>query len=292
MCMYYLVRSMHAVAVGLCVLIAMARAAFAAHKAVLLDEVAVAYDAQGNDLRSASTKEHFENQDSAASDKVEKAIAASKVLEAAVFLLMAGGFLLFSPACIVMFHRVERRLDSIMQEMNHRSDLGTVFLPFEFSPPAVDGSQSQVEMQIVEARAFLGRLSSVASAQRWRFALCMLLVLAALLLPAVDSFFNAVIALANQSQNKACGICASCQPIGYLMQTWYFNRPELFPLVISTCSTLPLIVSLWLMMTKEDRELMLHPRRFRTDSIDLRPVKSEMESRLKSESVRMGVELL
>jgi hypothetical protein len=286
---------MHVIAVALCALIVMARvtlAAFAAQKAALFDQDAAAYDAQGNDLRSDSAKEDFKNQNSAASEKVEKTIAASKVLEAAVFLFMAGGFLLFSPACIIMFRRVERRLDAIIQEMSLRSDLGTVFLPFEFSPPAADGSQSQVEMQIVEARAFLGRLAAVASAQRWRFVLCMLLVLASLLLPAVDSFFNAVIALAPQNQNKACGICESCQRTEFLMQTWYYYRPELFTLVLSTCSTLPLIVSLWLMMTKEDRELMLHPRRFRADSIDLRPVKSEMESRLKSECVRMGVELL
>ena len=78
---------------------------------------------------------------------------------------MASAFLLFFPACIVMFRRVERRLDAIIQEMNLRSDLGTVFLPYEFSPAAADGARSQVEMQVVEARAFLGRLKCAAAAQ-------------------------------------------------------------------------------------------------------------------------------
>jgi hypothetical protein len=59
---------------------------------------------------------------------------------------------------------MKSRLDSIKQEMNHRSDIGTVFLPQEFSPAAADGEQIQLEMQVVEARAFLDRMKSAAVA--------------------------------------------------------------------------------------------------------------------------------
>ena len=78
------------------------------------------------------------------------------------------------------------------------------------------------------------------------------------------------------------------------MWTWYNLTPELSHLVISLCSTLPLIFSLWLMMTKEDRELMLHPSRFRAHSALLTsppPAEMDLDSRLKSHRVRMGVEL-
>ena len=78
------------------------------------------------------------------------------------------------------------------------------------------------------------------------------------------------------------------------MWTWYNLTPEVSHLVISACSTLPLIFSLWLMMTKEDRELMLHPSRFRAHSALLTsppPAEMELNARLKQHRVRMGVEL-
>ena len=76
------------------------------------------------------------------------------------------------------------------------------------------------------------------------------------------------------------------------MYLWYSHMPEISILVVSTCSTLPLMLSLWLMMTKEDRALMLNPGRFRTDAIALQPVADEATARLNAERVRMGIELL
>jgi hypothetical protein len=77
--------------------------------------------------------------------------------------------------------------------MNLRSDLGTVFLPHmhEFSAAAADFAQSQVEMQVVQARSFLNRLKEAATAQRMRFVLCILLALAALITQA--AVFAAII---------------------------------------------------------------------------------------------------
>ncbi len=77
------------------------------------------------------------------------------VLETAVLVLVASGFLLFFPTIVVMFHRVEQRLDTLLQEMNLRSDIGTAMLPFEFSPRAANGSETQTEMPIVDTRKYL-----------------------------------------------------------------------------------------------------------------------------------------
>ena len=293
--LYYLVRSMHALAMLMCAMNVVARivaAAFIFERAGLSDEAAAAFNTEGMDTRSNSDREEWQVKDSTAQEKTAGSFSAFRVLEAAILALMTGAFLLFFPACIVMFRRVERRLDGIMQEMNHRSDLGTVFLPYEFSPAggAADGARSQVEMQVVEARAFLGQLKSAAAAQGMRFFLCLLLVLLALL---VRSFFAVFIAIfyTNSKINTDCGKCGSCQSIERFMLEWYDNTPELFPLVASTCSTLPLMFSLWLMTTKEDRALMLNPGRFRTDAIALHPVQDEATARLGAERVRMGIEL-
>ena len=96
----------------------------------------------------------------------------------------------------------------------------------------------------------------------------------------------------NSNRNVGCGDCEACQVVEYLISGWVDNTPEWFPLIVSTLTTLPLMFSLWLMTTKEDRELMLNPGRFRADSIALQPALCEASARLKTERVRMGIELL
>jgi hypothetical protein len=276
----------------LCALSMLARvvgAAFVFDRLRLFDEAVAACDAEGMDTRSAADKANWEVKVSAALDKSYIPFSASRFLEAAVLVLTAVAFLLFFPACIIMFRRVKRRLDTIMQEMNHRSDIGTVFLPYEFSPAAADGARSQVEMQVVEARAFLSRMKSAAATQEMQFSVCLLLALAALAVQASFAVFTANSSF-NSEKNPACYDCESCQSVKYLMRAWNLFSPHVTRLV-STCLTLPLMFSLWLMMTKEDRALMLNPGRFRTDAILLQPVEDRTTASLKSHSVRMGIEL-
>jgi hypothetical protein len=199
---------------------------------------------------------------------------------------MAGSFLLFFPACIVMFRRVEQRLNAIILEMSLRSDIGNVFLPMEFS----EGAPDQLEMPIGEAREFLGRMKSSAAAQRRRFIFCLIMVIGALVSQASVAVLIAIVAFSDPLDHS-CSVCETCQSVSYLMLEWYDFTPEMFPLVASLCSTIPLVFSLWLMMTKEDRVLMLHPDRFYIDRISLQPVESDMETKLKVERMRMGVEL-
>ncbi len=207
-----------------------------------------------------------------------------------LLVFVASGYLIFFPACIVMFRRVERKLDSIVQEMNLRSDQGRAFLPFEFSPPAADGSHSQTEMPIVEVRAFLCDIKSSAVAQRRRFLFCLLLVLTALIMHASYALFIAIVT-SNSSRNFSCGVCDPCQPVQVLIAWWVVFTPELQPYILSLCSMPPLLFSLWLMTTPEDRELLLHPSRFLTHAIALQPAETVDEARRRSERVRMGINL-
>jgi hypothetical protein len=92
------------------------------------------------------------------------------------------------------------------------------------------------------------------------------------------------------AHHDSCNRCGSCQSVEGLKRLWFSYTPLMVPLVYSTCSTLPLLFSLWLMITKQDRELMLYPGRFRADAMSLQPV-SEIELRLAKERSRMGVDL-
>ena len=57
--------------------------------------------------------------------------------------------------------------------------------------------------------------------------------------------------------NPLCGPCDPCQSDGYLINFSLAFTPEFQAIVVALSSPLPLAVSLWLMMTKEDRKLLV-----------------------------------
>ncbi len=211
--LYYLVRCMHLLATLLCVLIVVAwivNVANFAGLAGLYDEASV------------KAKDEMKEKIDDSYEKLNHVAGITLVLEAAVLVFMAGGFLLFFPACIVMFRRVERRLDAIIQEMNLRSDVGTVFLPYEFSAPSSRTlDRTQIEMQIVEARTFLGSIKSAAAAQRQRFGLCLALVLAALVVFASNQLFVVFFSITLERSSE-CASCGKCQTVRLILPSLYF----------------------------------------------------------------------
>ena len=76
------------------------------------------------------------------------------------------------------------------------------------------------------------------------------------------------------------------------MFNWYNAQPELLPLVTSLSSTLPMVLSLWMMTTPEDRALLMHPSRFLAEEMAAHPVETSREARLKAERKRLGINLL
>ncbi len=78
-----------------------------------------------------------------------------------------------------------------------------------------------------------------------------------------------------------------------MITIWYnfIFVPEGLPLLVSLGSTLPLVFSLWLMTTPEDRALLLHPGKFCTERIALQPVQTEREEKLYAERLRLGINL-
>jgi hypothetical protein len=195
--LFNLVRSFHSFSMLLCTINVVARvavAAFRAESAKFFDEAAVACDTEGND--SSRSLDISKYQVSSSSDKVQESASIARLFESSNLVLMAVAFLLYFPACIIMFHRIERRLDVINQEMSLRSDIGNVLLPYEFSPPAEDGSRTQIEIPVVQARHFIGRLKSAATRKRIRFLYCMIIMLIALAMQASYAVFHAIVSFA------------------------------------------------------------------------------------------------
>ena len=61
----------------------------------------------------------------------------------------------------------------------------------------------------------------------------------------------------NHQNNPLCGPCDPCQSDRVLIAAWINYTPEFQAIVVALSSPLPLVASLWLMMTKEDRMLLV-----------------------------------
>jgi hypothetical protein len=292
--LYYWARSVSKLATLLCVLNILARVTgigFTSQKSQLFDQAAAATDAQGGD-----TEVSLSFLQRAVSPEVHTGTftsnAVGSVFEATLLVFVAVAFLLFFIIVIVMFRRVELKLELLIQEMRLRSDQGTAFLPFEFLPRPADGSDTQTEMPIAYVRRYLQDIQSSSAAQRKRFLFCLVWCMTALTVLTSNAVFVAFASFYT-SRTPQCGQCdASCQPVRMLMLEWHTHTPELLPLVVSLSTALPLMFSLWLMTTPEDRALLMHPSRFRTHNIIMNPVESTREAQLKAERIRMGINLL
>jgi hypothetical protein len=300
--LYYWVRSMHVIAMVGCSLYLAVRcvvAGFRAEVAGISIQAAASTDVNGADT---STSKSYMNSTAwlNANDKQNQAWASASVIEAATLVFVASGFVLFFPAIIVMFGRVEQKMEGLIMEMENRTDVGNAFLPVEFLPREADGSVTQEEMPIVEVRRYLRDIEAAAALQRRRFSLCLVLVAAALVALAIRAVFVVSFGF-NSKLDPGCGPCESCQTVERFMFIWYIRSFLIvgYPLLVSLSSTLPLMFSLWLMTTPEDRAMLFHPHRFRSETISLQLAQAERdgsqtkrEDNQYAERLRLGINLL
>jgi hypothetical protein len=92
-----------------------------------------------------------------------------------------------------------------------------------------------------------------------------------------------------RTPNPDCGPCGPCQTLEFLVAQSYIFTPEIAPLVASLSSTLPLMFSLWLMTTPEDRDLLMNPSKFRSEEVVLHPTDTSRNRRLMAERIRLGI---
>jgi hypothetical protein len=215
---------MHVIALVICslrIVAGIVAAGFRAESVMFIDRAAALTGTSGE---RTTRSDEMDDKAEALSFDSNQSFSVALVLEAAVYVFEISGFLLFFPAIIIMFGRIGRKMDALIQEMNLRSDHGTAFLPVEFSPQAADGSNTQTEMLIVEVRQYLRAIQLSAAAQQMRFVICLLLFTTALAFLASQCVFVAVMLLnARSSFNPACERCGACQPDVWLMLQWYAN---------------------------------------------------------------------
>ena len=135
-----------------------------------------------------------------------------------------------------------------------------VLLPAQYNPQAAHGAAAggEIRMRCDKAKELLRSTLAEATAQRRRFVAACSIVLVTFFLRAS---FDLLHAYANSDiQNTLCGgPCDPCHSDRYLIKIWLNYTPEFHAISVALSSPLPLVVSLWLMMTKEDRMLLVFP---------------------------------
>lgn len=262
--LYYCIRRLAKFVVllsALLVIPSMVVAGLSANNSLIHEQVVAALDGDGqsNNSTKALRQEAVDN-----IRKLGFANSVYFVLASFVLMTMSVAYVIFVPICIVMFYRIELRLDGVVGEMEHRPDYAHVLLPFEFSPQSGESDHAtcnQVEMQCGKAKQFLQTLRDAAADQRRRFMSALAVGLTAFLYKTAVSVcwtyaqFNVGIEL-----KESCERCGPCQALNSLFLAWMlfsFEAPNL--VVESLFETTTLVFSLWLMMSKEDRRQLKSP---------------------------------
>jgi hypothetical protein len=275
----------------------MALIVFRLQRAHMADLAATACDSLGGATQESWSYMALENNiskfngtsaESAYERSGDIATSVSRSCEAVALFIMCAAYLIFFPVSIVMFARVERRLAGAIQEMSHRTSIGDVFLPFEFSSNSteISADQTQVQMEIGKAREFLGSLRESAAQQRLRFFWTCAIMLITLLATSVSAALRAFFAQFDKVQPD-CGRCDACQHVNFLINECISNTSEILDPVLQCLLPLPLIATIWLMMTKLDRRQLLSNvlQRKQPSILHL----DEGERKHFAESVRMGI---
>jgi hypothetical protein len=175
--------------------------------------------------------------------------------------------------------------------MDLRPDNGNVFLPPEFSSQSETGAVGdQIEMSAGQARTVLGALQAAADAQKKRYLLCFAVMLLALLTQSSEHLLYIILESQKAIENPICSACDPCQSVEYLYIVILGSIPELLILVDSVGLTLPLLFCLWLMLTKGDRALLMHPHKFISDEAPVQHDAAQGEQWLQGQRLRMGID--
>lgn len=219
----------------------------------MFDQAAAACDAQGDstELSDELAKNAFKPL-----LKAITALSAQNVLEAVVLVMMCGAYMIFVPVSVAMFSRAELRLSEALGGIANNGEDEQVLIPAEYAPVEADGAVGRITMQCSEAKALLRKKLESVHARRQRFVTACGIVLVAFMARASVDLMSAFVFF-NYSENFECGICEPCQNDAFLIRKWLDYTPEFQRIIVTLSSPLPLVLSLWLMMTKKERRVLV-----------------------------------
>jgi len=229
-------------------------AGYLVHQSKLYEQAAAACDDQGN---ASNLTKILINEAKTIRIVDKKARSVSFTFYAVVLVIMCAAYLVFIPFCVSIFRRAERRLGRDLGEIEHKADNVPVLVPAEYHSREVGATAGRkVRMRSDKAKEVIGMTLAAVIAQRRRFVAACGFVLATFILRASLGFLQAY-AYSDGLPNPDCATCGPCQTEAALVLKWLDYTPEFEAIVVALSSPLPLVISLWLMMTKEERAQLM-----------------------------------
>ncbi len=210
------------------------------------------------------------------------AASLQSVCEAVALMITALSYLLLVLRNVAIYRHAERRAKSALLSLADRTERESVSVPAVFADSDYTGAaDATVQLSRGSALEVVEDTQKAAVEQRRRLVAACAIVLVSF--PA-RAAFDLLDAYSNFSDpyNPACGGCDACQSEQYIIQEWLNYTPEFQPIAVALSSPLPMMWSLWLMMSAWERR---HMRR----GVDMN--KTEEQRQAIAARARMGIDL-
>ena len=246
-----------AAAVVLCSVAGMvARDIAAAHQvqaAGMFDQAASACGTGGDDT---DTSRKLNNEALDVGGIADTAQSVQNLCEVVALMATALSYLLLVLRNLAVYRRAEHVATTALLSLADRTERSNVSVPAVFADSDYTGAaDATVQLARASAVQVVEDLHKAAVEQRRRLVAACAIVLASFPARAAYDFLQAY---SNFSVplNAACGQCDPCQSEQLLIQAWLAYTPEFQPIVVALSSPLPMMWSLWLMMSAWERRHM------------------------------------
>ena len=232
-------------------------------------------------------------------------IFVQNVFESVILLLISVGYLVSVLFSVIVFRQAHRFSVQTLKTLSYRSDDSHVEVPSVFYPSSSSSSQQLdcsteadpsgnpelllskpkiVALTKIQAQEIVQLTRAAAAERQRRYLAACVIVLVTFAARASYNVLNAY-ASVDAPYNSACGVCDSCQTHQYVISVWLSFTPEFQAVLVALSSPLPLFISLWLMISKDERtHLMFHGDKIKN-------YKNPQQQKAREALVRMGVDM-
>jgi hypothetical protein len=242
------------------------------------EQAAAACGTEGNDTNSSLA---WNSEGNLYLAKAYITDSVQNVFEAVVLVFISTAYVILIPLSIFVFRHAERCSRDALVSIEDRHENSMVELPAVFAKE--EGMKK--EMKKYEAEETVNETLKHAQEQRRRFVVACAVVLTTFSARAALDFLLAYSSF-NDLTVPACGLCDPCQSDRFLVQIWLIYTPQFQSIVVALSSPIPLAISLWLMMSKEQRTHLRFP------GVNVHNYQTPEKKKSADACARMGVDLL
>ena len=210
-----------------------------------VEQSAAACGTEGNDTNSSLA---WNSEGHLYLAKAHFADSVQNVFEAVVLVFISTAYVILIPLSIFVFRRAERYSEAEMRSLEERNKDSKV----------EEHAASGTEMKKRDAEEIVKATLERTKEHRRRFIVACAIVLTTFSARAALDFLLAYSSF-NDLTVPACGLCDPCQSDRFLVQIWLIYTPQFQSIVVALSSPIPLAISLWLMMSKEQRMHLRFP---------------------------------